>query len=328
MQYRQLGRSGLAVSVVGLGGNNFGMRIDLPATRAVVDAALECGINFIDSAELYGGGESERMLGEVLKGRRQQVVVATKFGKGGMRLPGMPAGPVSPEAHGSRQYVRHAVEDSLKRLQTDYIDLYYLHFPDPRTPMEETLEALTELVREGKVRYIGTCNHSAWQLVEADWIARTHNLTRFIATQNGYSLLDRGLERDITPAAVKYGLGIIPFFPLANGLLTGKYQRGAAAPEGSRLAARPGSLTDEQFDKLDPIEGYARDRGVSLLQVAIGGLAAQPGVASVISGATRPEQVKANAAAGEWLPSQEDREALDAITKPAPAAAMGGRPAR
>ncbi|MGH2520062.1 MAG: aldo/keto reductase, partial [Chloroflexota bacterium] len=186
MQYRQLGRSGLAVSVVGLGGNNFGMRIDLAATRAVVDAALECGINFIDSAELYGGGESERMLGEVLKGRRQHVVVATKFGRGGMRMPGMPAGLVSPEAHGSRQYVRHAVEDSLKRLQTDYIDLYYLHFPDPRTPMEETLEALTELVREGKVRYIGTCNHSAWQLVEADWIARTHNLARFIATQNSY----------------------------------------------------------------------------------------------------------------------------------------------
>ncbi len=316
MQYRQLGQSGLAVSVVGLGGNNFGARMDVDKTRAVIDAAIEVGVNFIDTAEAYGNGASEKVLGEVLKGRREQVVLATKFGL--MYRPGMgpaPTGPAAIDARGSRKNVRRAVEASLQRLQTDYIDLYYLHFPDSQTPMDETLEAMNELIREGKVRYIGTCNHAAWQLADADWIARTRNLNRFVATQNNYSLLERSLEQDITPVALKYGIGIIPYFPLASGLLTGKYHRGTPPPEGTRLAARPGALQDAQFDKVEPLEKYAGERGVTLLEVAIGGLAAQPGVSSVIAGATKPEQVQANAKAGEWIPSAEDLAALDAITK-------------
>ncbi|HLG70999.1 MAG TPA: aldo/keto reductase [Chloroflexota bacterium] len=306
MQYRQLGQSGLTVSKVGLGCNQFGRKLDVESTRAVVHTALEAGITLFDTAESYGDGQSERFLGEALKGRRQDAVIATKFGSPHRA----PAG----WAPGSRRNLRRAIEGSLSRLQTDYIDLYQLHFPDPRTPIEETLAALDEVVKEGKVRYIGCSNFSGWQVVEAEWIARTQRSTRFISAQNEYSLLNRQVEVELAPACVKYGVGILPYFPLANGLLTGKYRRGDPPPANTRLAARPDALTDDVFQRLDKLEAFAHDRGLSLLQVAIGGLAAQPAVGSVISGATSPDQVRANASAGEWTRTPEDLQALNEAT--------------
>jgi aryl-alcohol dehydrogenase-like predicted oxidoreductase len=306
MQYRRLGSSGLAVSVVGLGCNNFARRIDLDATRAVVDAALDAGITLFDTSDSYG--ESETFLGEVLHGRRDDVVLATKFGSDlGGRL-GNDWG-----ARGSRRYIRRAVESSLTRLRTDWIDLYQLHFPDPQTPLEETLTALHELVEEGKVRYVGSSNLVAWQIADADWIARTRGVSRFISAQNHYSLLERGVEKSVVPACTHFGLGLLPYFPLANGLLTGKYRRGEPAPPGTRLAALPDRLKTSSFDTIEALETYAAERGRSLLDVAIGGLAAKPAVASVIAGATKPEQVRANAAAGTWLPSADDMVALDEV---------------
>jgi aryl-alcohol dehydrogenase-like predicted oxidoreductase len=305
VQYRQLGDSGLTVSVVGLGANQFGGRLNQEETTAVVSAAIEAGITHIDTAELYGGGgASEKMLGEALKGRRDKVVLATKFGHASS-----PAG----NAPGSRRNIRRAVEASLSRLQTDYIDLYYLHSPDPLTPVAETLAALTELITEGKVRYIAACNLAAWQVVEAEWTARTVHTARFVAAQNQYSLIDRSAEQELAPACVKYGVGIVPFFPLAQGLLTGKFKRGEAGPAGTRLAGRVESFPSSTFDKVEALEAYAQERGISILEVAIGGLAAQPGVSSVIAGATKPEQVQANAAAGAWVPSAEDLAALNAL---------------
>jgi aryl-alcohol dehydrogenase-like predicted oxidoreductase len=309
MRYRSLGQSGLVVSVVGLGGNNFGRRLDLDGTRTVVDAALDAGITLIDTADTYGGqGASETLLGEVLGGRREQVVLATKFG---MDM----AGANGPDwgARGSRRYLRIAVEASLRRLQTDWIDLYQYHAPDGVTPLEETVAALDELVAEGKVRYFGSSNLAAWQVADADSYARHHGKNRFISAQNNYSLLDRTIERDLTPACEQHGVGILPYFPLANGLLTGKYRRGEAAPAGTRMETRVESVRSQTFDRIETIEDYARDRDLSLLQVAIGGLAAQPAVGSVIAGATRPEQVAANAAAGEWEPTVADLAALDAV---------------
>jgi aryl-alcohol dehydrogenase-like predicted oxidoreductase len=306
VQYRQLGDSGLTVSVVGLGANQFGGRLDQQQTTAVVNAAIEAGITHIDTAELYGGGgKSEQMLGEALKGQqRDKVVLATKFGHSST-----PPG----SAPGSRRNVRRAVEGSLKRLQTDYIDLYYLHSPDPLTPIAETLAALTELIQEGKVRYIATCNLAPWQVVEADWTARTTGTARFVASQNRYSLIEREVEQELLPACRKYGVGLVPYFPLAQGLLTGKFRRGEAAPEGTRLSGRIDSISASTFDKVEALEAYGKERRRSLLEVAIGGLAAQPGVSSVIAGATKPEQVKANAAAGAWIPSGEDLAALNAL---------------
>ena len=299
MRYRGLGNSGLSVSVVGLGCNNFGRRIDIDATRAVVDAALDEGITLFDTSDSYG--ESETFLGEVLEGRRDDVVLATKFGSDlGGRL-GADWG-----ARNSRRYIRKAVESSLTRLRTDWIDLYQLHFPDGKTPMEETLAALHELVREGKVRYIGSSNLDSWQIADADWTARTNGFTRFISAQNHYSLLERDVEKSVVPACQRFGIGILPYFPLANGMLTGKYRRGEPAPEGSRLAGLPDRLKQESFDTIEALEKYAAERGRSLLDVAIGGLAAKPVVASVIAGATKPEQVRANAAAGTWRPSRQD----------------------
>jgi aryl-alcohol dehydrogenase-like predicted oxidoreductase len=309
MRYRPLGSSGLVVSVVGLGGNNFGRRLDVDGTRAVVDAALEAGITLIDTADIYGGqGASESLLGEVLAGRRDDVVLATKFG---MDM----GGANGPEwgARGSRRYIRLAVEASLRRLGTDWIDLYQYHAPDGVTPLEETVAALDELVREGKVRYTGSSNLAAWQVADADSFARHSGVTRFISAQNGYSLLDRTVERELTPACVEHGVGILPYFPLANGLLTGKYRRGEAAPAGTRMVDRIDSVRDRTFDRVEAFETYARERGIGLLDVAIGGLAAQPAVGSVIAGATKPEQVVANAAAGDWEPSPDDLAALDAI---------------
>jgi aryl-alcohol dehydrogenase-like predicted oxidoreductase len=307
MRVRRLGKSGLSVSVVGLGCNNFGRRIGLEETRAVVRAALDAGVTLFDTSDTYG--ESEDFLGEVLGRERADIVLATKFGMsmGGQLGPDW-------DARGSRRYIRKAVESSLRRLQTDWIDLYQFHQPDPATPIEETLAALHELVVEGKVRYVGCSNFAGWQVADADWVARSGGLTPFISAQNHYSLLERGVEAELVPACERFGLGVLPFFPLANGLLTGKYRRGEPAPEGTRLVERASWLTEERFDQVDALKGYAAERGVSLLDVAIGGLAAKPAVASVIAGATKPEQVVANVAAGAWVPSPEDLVALNALS--------------
>jgi len=300
MRYRQLGDSGLSVSVVGLGCNNFGRRIDRDATRAVVDAALDEGITMFDTSDSYG--ESETFLGEALEGHRDDVVLATKFGS---KLADGRLG-ADWDARNSRRYIRKAIDSSLRRLRTDWIDLYQLHFPDGKTPIEETLAALDELVHEGKVRYIGSSNLGGWQIADADWTARTRGLSRFISAQNHYSLRERGVEKSVVPACERFGIGILPYFPLANGLLTGKYRRNEPAPEGSRLAALPDRLKQESFDAIEALEKFAAERGRSLLDVAIGGLAAKPAVASVIAGATKPEQVRANVAAGTWKPTPED----------------------
>jgi aryl-alcohol dehydrogenase-like predicted oxidoreductase len=292
MRYRQLGESGLTVSVIGLGGNNFGGRIGLEETRSVVDAALDCGVTLVDTADIYGNrGGSEELLGQVLAGRREHVVLATKFGMD------MGNGTV---ARGSRSYIRRAVEASLRRLQTDYIDLYQYHAPDGVTPLEETLATLDDLITGGKVRYIGSSNFAGWQVADADWIAQTQNQARFVSAQNHYNLLERDAEQELIPSCVNRGVGVLPYFPLANGLLTGKYSRGQAAPPGTRLTGRESELTDDVFDKLEALERFGAEHGHSLLEVAIAGLAAMPGIASVIAGATKPEQVRANAAAGDW----------------------------
>jgi aryl-alcohol dehydrogenase-like predicted oxidoreductase len=309
MRYRRLGESGLVVSVVGLGCNNFGRRLPVERTRPVVEAALDAGITLFDTSDSYG--ESETQLGEVLTGRRDDVVLATKFGSDLRGRLGADWG-----ARGSRRYIRKAVESSLSRLRTDWIDLYQLHFPDPHTPIEETLAALDELVDEGKVRYVGCSNLTAWQVADADWVARTRGFERFVSAQNHYSLLECDAERELVPACKRFGIGLLPYFPLANGLLTGKYRRGQAPPEGTRLADRPDALTDAVFDTIEALESYAADRGRSLLDVAIGGLAARPAVASVIAGATSAEQVRANAAAGVWEPTDDDLTQLDAVLQP------------
>ncbi len=302
MRYRQLGESGLTVSVIGLGGNNFGGRIGLEETRSVVDAAVDCGVTLIDTADIYGNrGGSEDLLGQVLAGRRERVVLATKFGMD------MGDGTV---ARGSRSYIRRAVEESLRRLQTDYIDLYQYHAPDGVTPLEETLATLDDLITDGKVRYIGSSNFSGWQIADADWIARTQHQARFVSAQNHYNLLQRGAEQEVTPSCVNRGVGVLPYFPLANGLLTGKYRRGQAPPRGTRLTGRASELTDDVFDKLEALERFGAERGRSLLDVAIAGLAAMPGIASVIAGATKPEQVRANAAAGAWALSSDELDKL------------------
>jgi aryl-alcohol dehydrogenase-like predicted oxidoreductase len=312
MQTRRLGNSGLAVSVVGLGTNNFGMRIDIDQTRAVLRAALDAGITLIDTADGYG--ESEAFIGEILEGERDNVVLATKFGTSLART-GDRNG-VDWGARGSRRYVRRAVESSLRRLRTDWIDLYQLHFPDYETPIEETLSALTDLVHEGKVRYLGHSNFPGWLAADAEWVSRTPGLERFVSAQNEYNWLDRGVETGLIPALEKYGVGLLPYFPLASGLLTGKYRRGAPAPENSRLNAwgLQSRLSDANFDKIEALEAFAAERGVGLLDVAIGGLAAKPMVASVIAGATSAEQIAANVKAGEWTPGADDLAELDRIS--------------
>ncbi|WP_405104570.1 aldo/keto reductase [Micromonospora sp. NBC_01405] len=313
MTYRRLGDSGLVVSVVGVGCNNFGRKLDLDGTRAVVDAALDAGINLFDTADIYGDepGGSEELLGQVLKGRRDDVVVATKFGMDMQGRNGPDHG-----ARGARRYIARAVEASLRRLDTDHIDLYQMHEPDPGTPIDETLAALDDLVRAGKVRYLGNSNFAGWQIADADWVASSNGRARFISAQNHYSLLERGVEAEVIGACERFGLGMLPFFPLANGLLTGKYKRGEAAPAGSRLSGGgryAERLAGARWDVIEALEAYAAERGLSLLQVAIGGLAARPAVTSVIAGATTPEQVRANAEAGVWQPTDDDLDALDAI---------------
>ncbi|MGO9751011.1 MAG: aldo/keto reductase [Solirubrobacteraceae bacterium] len=311
---RRLGNSGLAVSVVGLGTNNFGLKLDLEQSRAVVHAALDHGINLFDTSDSYG--DSEQRLGEILQGKRDDVVIATKFGSDVRRL-GQDNG-VDWDARGSRRYIRRAVENSLRRLRTDWIDLYQIHRPDPATPIEETLSTLDDLVHEGKVRYLGHSNFSGWQTADADWVARTRNLERFISAQNEYSLLKRGIEADLVPALERYEIGLLPYFPLASGLLTGKYRRGEAAPQGSRIQAwkRESVLTDNTFDVLEKLEAFAGEHSITMLDVAIGGLAAQAAVSSVIAGATSPQQVAANVKAGEWQPTAADLAEIDRITSP------------
>jgi aryl-alcohol dehydrogenase-like predicted oxidoreductase len=317
MRYRSLGSSGLQVSVVGLGCNNFGLRLDVNGTRAVIDAAIDAGITLFDTADIYGGrGASESLMGEVLGARRDQIVLATKWGN---QNADMGYGPVA-GAKGGRGYIKRAVTESLRRLRTDYIDLYQLHTPDPETPIEETIIALSELIAEGKVRYVGHSNFSGWRIADADHVARELGRERFISAQNNWSLLDRGAEADIVPAACHFGLGVLPFYPLANGLLTGKVRRGQEVPAGSRLADRRGYITDQKLDQVETLIEWAEGQGVSLLEVAIGGLAAIPGCSSVIAGATRPEQVKANAAAGEWVPTAEQLAELDKLVPPPPLA--------
>jgi aryl-alcohol dehydrogenase-like predicted oxidoreductase len=313
MRYRSLGESGLMVSVTGLGGNNFGRRLDLVGTRAVVDAAIDVGITMIDTADIYGdGGGSEELLGEILAGRRDQVVLATKFGHQGYDMGYGPAA----GAKGGRSYIRRAVERSLRRLRTDYIDLYQIHTPDPATPVAETLAALTELVDEGKVRYLGHSNFSGWQIADAAHVAQATGTAPFVSAQNHWSLLERGVEAEVLPAARHFRLGVLPYFPLANGLLTGKIRRGEAPPAGSRLASRSGYVTGDKLDRVEALTAWATERGLTVLEVAIGTLAAQDGCASVIAGATTPEQVKANAAASQWVPSEDDLADLDRIVPP------------
>jgi len=304
METRRIGS--LEVSVVGLGCNNFGRRLDYEGTKRVIDAALDAGINFLDTADVYGGGQSEEFIGRALEGRRQQVVIATKFGN-----------PMEGQGQGaSAAYVRVAVEASLRRLRTDYIDLYQLHRPDPSVPIEETLAALDQLVREGKVREIGCSNFSAQQLREAEDAARSANTARFVSVQNHYNLLHREAEREVLGECERLGLAFLPYFPLASGLLTGKYRKGQPPPEGTRLASRPESLRDEVLEKVEALIAFAEARGRTVLDLAVSWLLSRPAVASVIAGATSPEQVKHNVAAASWQLSQEELEELDRIVPP------------
>lgn len=308
LAYRSLGRSGLRVSAVGLGGNNFGRAgtatESQSGTDAVVHAALDAGVNFIDTADVYGKeyGLSETLLGEALRGRRDEVVIATKFGHSSIGSP-LP----SWGARGSRRYVRLAIEGSLRRLGTDWIDLYQLHTPDPLTPIEETLSALDDLVREGKVRYIGHSNLAAWQLAEAEFIARELGTTRFVSAQNEYNLLSRGAEAEILPASERFGVGFLPYFPLQNGLLTGKFRRDDRPADTRIMRQRPHLVEQAPWDVLDRYRAFADERGLTMLEATFGWLLAQPALSSVIAGATSPEQVRQNAAAGgAWQPSERD----------------------
>jgi aryl-alcohol dehydrogenase-like predicted oxidoreductase len=307
MEYRTLGRSGLRVSRAGLGCNNFGRRLSAADTARVVERALELGVTLFDTADIYGEGLSEEYLGKALGARRKDAIVATKFGMDVRRM-GRPAG-------ASRRYVLEAAEASLRRLGTDWIDLYQIHVPDPNTPIEETLAALDDLVRAGKVRYLGCSNFAGWQLVQADWISRTKGSERFVSAQNPYSLLERGIERELVPAALEYGVGVLPYFPLASGFLTGKYRRGQTAPEGTRLAAAgplaERVLTARNFDRLERLERVAGERGRTILDLALGWLASQPVVSSVIAGATSPAQLDQNVRASEWTLEREDLAAVD-----------------
>ena len=279
----------------------------------MVDAAIEAGITLLDTADMYGGGgASEEVLGEVLAGRRDRVVLASKFGHQGFDMGyGAAAG-----AKGGRGYIRRAVTESLRRLRTDYIDLYQLHTPDPVTPIAETIAAMDELVHEGKVRYIGHSNLSGWQLADAAHVAERMGATPFVSAQNHWSLLERATEAEAVPAAIAFGLGVLPYFPLANGLLTGKVRRGQGPPAGSRLASRDGYITEEKLDRVEALAAWAAAQGVTLLDVAIGGLAALPGCTSVIAGAMSAEQIKGNVEAGNWIPSAEQLAGLDEVVPP------------
>jgi aryl-alcohol dehydrogenase-like predicted oxidoreductase len=302
MRTRNLGEGGPEVSVVGLGTNNFGGRIGYEQSLAVIDAALETGVTLIDTADIYSQGTSEEFIGRALEGRRDRVLIATKFGK---PMDGLPE-----ERRGNPDYIRAAVESSLRRLRTDVIDVYQMHEPDPVTPIVETLGALNDLVHHGKVRWIGSSNFSADQIEAAEEVSRGAGFHRFVSVQNHYSLVERDEEDDVLPVCEELGIGYLPYFPLASGLLTGKYRRGEEATEG-RLAGR--EIPEARWDRAEALQSYAGERGVSLLEVAVGGLLAMPAVSCVIAGATKPEQVRANVAAGAWEPSVDDLEALRAL---------------
>ncbi|HLW72200.1 MAG TPA: aldo/keto reductase [Candidatus Binataceae bacterium] len=312
MELRTLGKSGLQVSKVGLGCNNFGMTIDLDATRKVVNAALEAGVTLLDTADIYGkSGGSETMLGQILGERRKAIVLATKFGMQ-MDKAGVLKG-------GSRRYLMAAAEDSLKRLKTDWIDLYQLHQPDPLTPLEETLRALDDLIRHGKVRYIGCSNLPAWQVVEAHWTAKDLGINAFVSCQDEYSLLVREPDRDLIPAMQSYGLGLLPFFPLASGLLTGKYQRAVEPAAGTRFASMGGLAkryaNEKNWPIVERLKAFAESRGHTLLELAFSWLVARPTVASVIAGATSPEQIAQNVKAADWQLSAAELAEVDTITR-------------
>ncbi len=312
MEHRRLGKSGLKVSEVGLGCNNFGGRCDRAATQAVVDTALENGITLFDTADVYGNQQSETLLGEALGTRRPQVVIATKFA--------MPTGTAVHDRGGSRRHIYSAVDASLRRLGTDYIDLYQMHAPDLDTPIEETLDALDDLVRLGKVRYIGCSNFSGWQIADADWTARTRGGARFVSAQNHYSLLERGIETEVLSSCDRFGLGMLPFFPLASGMLTGKYRRDEPPPDGTRLAnvgrlaAR--ALNERNFTIVEALQRFAAEREHGILDLAFGWLLTKPVISSVIAGATSAAQVEANvAAAASWRLSDDDMAAVDVIAR-------------
>jgi len=324
MQYRRLGKSGLQISEIGLGGNNFGMRINEQESVAVIQAALDAGVNFIDSAEMYGQGHSEEFIGKAVKGRRSEVIIATK------------------SSRPSRHHILAAVDTSLKRLDTDYIDLYYIHFPDTGTPIEETLRTLDNLVKSGKVRYIGCSNFASWQLCEALWTSRSYNLEPFVVVQSQYSLLSREIEDELVPCCESYGIGVIPYSPLAGGFLTGKYERGKPAPAGTRYATMQGgpppagarmpspplpggrrrrgpgfgeTLTEANFNKLEKWQNYAQSHGHTVEELAIAWLLAHPYLNSVIAGATKIDQVKAHVAAAEWKLSAQDLSEVNELTE-------------
>jgi aryl-alcohol dehydrogenase-like predicted oxidoreductase len=309
MKLRRLGNSGLTVSEVGLGCNNFGMRIDQAQTQGVVDAAIDAGVTLFDTADIYGATKSEEFLGKALGKRRQDVVVATKFG---MRI-----GEDDRRKGGSRRWIMRAVEDSLTRLRTDYIDLYQFHQPDPETPIEETLRALDDLVAQGKVRYIGNSNFAGWQIADADWTSRTAHRTRFVSAQNQYSLIERRVEHEVLPACERHGLGFLPYFPLASGLLSGKYKRGAPPPEGTRLAVwgqrGAQALNEKNFDKVEKLTAFAEAHGHTVLDLAFAWLLGHPVVSSVIAGATSPEQIRANAATADWRLTPEEVAEVSAL---------------
>jgi aryl-alcohol dehydrogenase-like predicted oxidoreductase len=313
MEIRNLGQSGLRVSAIGLGCNNFGGRIDIDATRAVIRKALDLGITLFDTADVYGGrGGSETLMGQILGDDRKRIVLATKFA--------MPMDDVGVKVGGSRRYIMNAVEDSLRRLRTDWIDLYQMHQTDPRTPIEETLRTLDDLIGQGKVRYVGCSNFPAWQVVEAQWTAMTNGLNRFVSCQDEYSLVFRKPEAELMPAARKYGLGLLPYFPLASGLLTGKYRRNTPLPAGSRLAGTQRLadryLTERNWEISEKLADWVEARGRTMLDLAFSWLLAQHPVSSVIAGATRPAQLEQNVKAGDWQLTAEDLREIDAIATP------------
>jgi aryl-alcohol dehydrogenase-like predicted oxidoreductase len=306
MEYRQLGNSGLQISEVGLGTNNFGRRVDAAGTAKVMDQALEDGITFIDTANVYSSGQSETYIGQAIKGKRDKYILATKVA--------MKMGDGANESGASRQHILAEIENSLKRLQTDYVDLYQIHRADPKTPIEETLETLDLLVTQGKVRYIGCSNYQSWQVCEAIWTSRTRNLTPFSTVQPHYNMLNREIEKELVPFCKTYGIGILPYFPLANGFFTGKYKRGEAAPEGARLSENDrGMFTDKNFDILEGLEKFAQERDHTILDLTFAWLLANPCVSSVIAGATKPEQITANAKTSGWKLSEEEMTEIDGI---------------
>jgi len=323
MEYRNLGKSGLKVSVIGLGGNNWGWQVDEERAISVISQAIDLGVNFLDTAELYAMGKSEEIIGKALKGKRSQVIIASKFGA--THAPRDVVKEVPNDINdkgGSRYKIIKAIERSLRRLDTDYIDLYQMHSPDPTTPIEETLRALDDLVHAGKVRYIGCSNFAGWQLSEALWTAKVCNLESFITIQSQYSLLRRGIEQEIVPCCQAHGIGVIPFAPLADGFLTGKYRRGEKAPAGTRAANIPpiGNmlLTDTNFDILDKLEAFAKERGHNILELAIAWLISHPWISTVIAGATKPEQISANVSASDWRLSNEEMIEVNSISSGIP----------